>query len=349
MMNTASVKGLLGLICILAVIFTAALASAQEINPSQVRYHQTTYPLYPQTLDMLPDIPSPYKTEEGREILLVFTKDKEYALIPVTVENGKPLHYSRRIPSLYGKDRQLQVNSGDFPSLSTTGLHSESQLDTKDMITGIPVSVITYIGRPGGFSWAGFMADDEDIISVLKGDNRLVENLGLAHPQMAIPLFHVWNIILWEVELEKWGRYSSIHSFFYNGRRVILEAEGTKGWQVSIFQDEIQGRFDISVHREFTPEERLFLKEKYSHLSSPQMAELETKLSRISFSEMAPYYIMRYGFYEGHTDYRTDPLAISFIFGLKSLEEIENAFEGNLNKELTEHFIRGKNPPGKRK
>jgi hypothetical protein len=47
---------------------------------------------------------------------------------------------------------------------------------------------------------------------------------------------------------------------------------------------------------------------------------------------------MRYGFYEGHTDYRADPVAISFIFGLRSLQEIEVAFKGNLNKVLTEHF-----------
>ena len=53
---------------------------------------------------------------------------------------------------------------------------------------------------------------------------------------------------------------------------------------------------------------------------------------------MVPYYIMRYGFYEGHTDYRTDPIAISFIFGLRSLEDIEIAFTGNLYNTLTEHF-----------
>jgi hypothetical protein len=53
---------------------------------------------------------------------------------------------------------------------------------------------------------------------------------------------------------------------------------------------------------------------------------------------MVPYYIMRYGFYEGHTDYRADPVAISFIFGLRSLKEIEAAFEGNLYKALAEHF-----------
>lgn len=118
--------------------------------------------------------------------------------------------------------------------------------------------------------------------------------------------------------------------FFYNGGKVLLKAEGTKGWQVSIFQDEIQGRFDLSVHLEMSQAEKSFLKERYPNLSSIQMSELEEKLSSISFSEMVPYYIKCYGFYEGHTNYRSDPIAIAFIFGLKCLEEIENVFQGNL-------------------
>jgi len=231
------------------------------------------------------------------------------------------------------------VDSGDFPVLAKTGLHSESELDRKEMITGMPVSVITYIGRPGRFSWAGFMADDEDIISVLKGDNYLVKKLGLTHPQMAKPLFHVWNIVLKEIELGKWRRFwDNIKYIFYNQGKVILKAEGTKGWQISIFQDEIQGMFDINVRRELALKEKSFLKDRYSHLSTQKMADLEEKLSSIHFSEMAPYYIMRYGFYEGHTSYRADPIAIAFIFGLRSLDEIESAFKGKLCETLTNHF-----------
>ena len=49
---------------------------------------------------------------------------------------------------------------------------------------------------------------------------------------------------------------------------------------------------------------------------------------------MVPYYIQRYGFYEGFTSYRAAPVAISFIFGLKSLEEIENIFGRNLHRVL---------------
>jgi hypothetical protein len=68
------------------------------------------------------------------------------------------------------------------------------------------------------------------------------------------------------------------------------------------------------------------------------MAALLKKLSSIQTGEMLPYYIMRYGFYEGHTDYRADPVAIAWIFGLKSLEQIEAAFPGRLEDVLTQHF-----------
>lgn len=53
---------------------------------------------------------------------------------------------------------------------------------------------------------------------------------------------------------------------------------------------------------------------------------------------MHPQYIMRYGFYEGHTYWRTDPVAIAFIFSLKDLEEMEEAFPTKLYEILTGHF-----------
>ena len=54
--------------------------------------------------------------------------------------------------------------------------------------------------------------------------------------------------------------------------------------------------------------------------------------------EMEPYYVMRYGFYEGHTPWRVDPIAIAFIFGLRSLDEIEADFPGRLYETLAGHF-----------
>ena len=277
-------------------------------------------------------------TEQGTETLTAILKNGKYAFIPVTVENGKPLHYSYRVPIVYGKDQQLHVNRGDFPTLAITGLHSEAELDGKSVITGVHVDVITYIGWPGRFSGADFIADDENIISVLKEDNDLVKKLGLSHPQMAKPLYHVWNMILQEIECGKLGRFSSIQCFFYNGNKVRFQAECMKGWQISIFQDEIQGRFDIDVQRTPTAAERSFPRREYPYLSGTQMAELEERIPHLHFSEMAPCYVMRYGFYEGHTSNRVDPIAIACIFILKSVEEIGNAFQGSLYKSLINHF-----------
>ncbi len=110
-------------------------------------------------------------------------------------------------------------------------------------------------------------------------------------------------------------------------------------WQISIFHDEVQGRYNIHIDRTLTHKEEQYLEKKYSHFNNEEMAELKHKLTHLDFSEMLPYYIMRYGFYEGHTDYRCDPIAISFIFGLKSLEEIDIEFKENLYNTLTKHYI----------
>jgi hypothetical protein len=294
---------------------------------------------YPETLETRPEIPSPFINKDGKELVVAFLKgSKKYVVFPVTVEKGTPLHYSRRTKWHFGKDDQLYV-SYDFPELANTGLHSDSQLAGKKRITGLPVEVITCTGRPGAYSYAGFLARDEDIISVLRGDNCLVKKLGLTHPQLARPLFHVWNMMLKEIEIGRLRRFSDVQYFLYNGCKVLMRAEGTKGWQESIFRDEVMGKFDISVDRSLTEKEKTLLKIWYPGLSAQQMAEMENKLSHIGFSEMLPYYVMRYGFYEGHTSYRADPLAISFIFGLRTLEQLEAVFKGNLYTVLTRHFI----------
>jgi len=310
--------------------------TSEKILPKKVYCGQNEYPCYPATFDAKPDIPSPYRTLDGIEVVTAFTKDGKYAIVPVTVENGKPLNYKQ---NQWNKGRQLEVDGVDFPTLAQTGLHSEAELNLTKIITGQSVVEITELGRPGRSSGAGFMSDDEDIISVIKGDNRLVEQLGLRHPQIAKPLFHVWNMILRDVELQRLARFwKHFEYILYNGQKVFVKAESTKGWQESLFDDEILGKFEIDIWRELSPDEKAFLYEKYPDLPEDQMATLIKKLSSISISEMLPYYIIRYGFYEGHTDYRADPVAIAWVFGLRNLRQIEAAFPGRLNEVLTEHF-----------
>jgi len=65
--------------------------------------------------------------------------------------------------------------------MAASGLHSEKELDAAQSITGRSLAEITTLGLPGALSISGFMAADEDVVSVLKGDNRLVSAMKLTH------------------------------------------------------------------------------------------------------------------------------------------------------------------------
>ena len=338
-MKNCMVKGMLLPIVLLIAISTMAFMPSQEKQIKQHTQTEESLKFYPHTYDQCPELPSPYTMEDGTEIVMAFTKDNKCMLIPVTVEKGEPLGYRERE---WDKIRILEVDAEDFPTLALTGLHSEIELDYTRRITGLSIAEITDSGRPEGSSGEGFMSKEEDIISALKGDNRLVKKLGLIHPQLAKPLFHVWNIARWvSYTSRSVGRsIGGIDYFMYNRKKVRLISAGGRGWQDSIFNDEILGMYHIEFCIELDEDEKAFLGEKYSNLSNEQMTDFQKMLSHIHTGEMVPFYIMRYGFYEGHTGYRADPIAISLIFGFRSLEEIEKAFEGNLYRELTEHFTR---------
>lgn len=187
------------------------------------------------------------------------------------------------------------------------------------------------------------MALDEDIISVLKGDNRLVKAMGLTHTELAVPMFHMWNLVLEQTKAynSQQRPFADVDHFLYFGKRICFEEiEFTKGWQESIFEDEIFGGCQIQIRRDMDAGEREFLQRMYADLNDSQMSELEARLTRFHTGEMEPYYIMRYGFYEGHTDYRVDPITIAFVFGLRSLEELETVFSGRLYEVLTSHFFK---------
>jgi len=320
-------------------MFPVVLALCRSAAGGVLPPDATALKLYPHTSDGQPNTPSPGRRADGTEVVVVFTKEGRYGVVSVTVENG-PLNLPYGSHKI-GKGRQLNVDANDFPTLARTGLHAESELYQTETITGRLLEGITTLGRPGSASGEGFMAADEDVLSVLTGDNRLVQSLGLTHPQLARPLFHVWNLILREYELGRMGRFwDNIRYLLYGGKKIrFSQVHPTRGFQPSIFADEITGAFDISFFRELDESERAFLCEKYPHLSKEQMGELLEKLSHMKIGEMEPYYIMRYGFYEGHTGYRADPIAIAFIFGLRTVQEIEAALPGRLHEVLSAHFV----------
>jgi hypothetical protein len=315
---------------------TQRISAVEEEKPPSISYKGKAYPLSPVKIDVLPEIPSPFKTKEGMEFVVSHTKDEKYIIIPVTLKSGVP----GKSKSYTGNQRK--VDAEDFPTLAKTGLHSEIELDMVKTITGRSLAEITSLGRPGGLSSAGFLAPDEDIISVIKGDNRLAKKLGLTHPEMARPLFHLLNLTEENLRISNFLSYefhkAQYPPFLYNEKKIFIEIEYTRGGQESIFDDGITGALGITIKRELDQKEKNFLDTKYAHLNEKQRNALKVSLSRIFTGEMVAYYIMRYGFYEGHTEWRTDPLAIASVFGLKSIEEMEKAFPGKIYQTMTTHF-----------
>ena len=285
-----------------------------------------------------PDLPSPAISEEGRELVLLKINNNRYTWLDATVENGEAFDYKRR---LNGKGNQFLADTEDFPSLVRRGIHSEKELVNTKTITGRSVSQITVDGRPWGSSGVGFMTDDETIMSVILADNRTVKSLGLTHPDLARPLFHLWNI---SREFENYsvdtitGDRIQMQAMLYNGNEVKVEIIGSRGWQESIFNDEILGSGHIYISRELKKEEQEFLNQNYGNLPEDKFEELKNMLFVIHTGEMVFFYINRYGFYEGHTEYRIDPVAVALIFGMRSIKDVHNAAGGELYKYFTSTF-----------
>jgi len=233
--------------------------------------------------------------------------------------------------------RQLVVDTADFPTLAATGLHSEEELAQTKAITGRSVQDITSIGRPEQYSGEGFLALDETIISVLIGDNRLVQRLGLTHAELAKPLFHVSNVIQAVMSDSVHVKRGDQHAILYNGRKIYLNFWVAKGWQESVFDDEILGYWEIEIERELDEDELALLSDQHKDLPQEALSQMIHRLSYMHTGEMVAYYVMRYGFYEGHTGYRADPIAIASIFGLRSIDEIEEAFGSDLHAALSSH------------
>lgn len=285
-----------------------------------------------------PDLPSPAISETDRELILLRTKNGLFTWMDGTVENGEPFDYKKR---LYGKGNQLMSNEDDFPHFAQTGLHSKKELRETKIITGRSVSQITIDGRPWGSSGIGFMAKDETIMSVISSDNQTVKKLGLTHPDIARPLFHFWNL---SRDFDKYcvdtvtNQPIEIDALIYNGHEIKFKIQGSRGWQESIFNDEILGTGHIEIWRELTSEELEFLESDYASLTQEQLEELQKKLSHFHTSEMVFFYINRYGFYEGHNEYRPDPVTVAIIFGLTTIEKAHRTCGENLLKYFNTHF-----------
>ena len=117
---------------------------------------------------------------------------------------------------------------------------------------------------PGALSSEGFLAADESVRSVLRGDDHLVRAMGLTHADLARPLFHVWNLIQTDLALGRWSmpdhQWRNVHAVRYHGHWVALDAHDTKGGQRSPFDDGLEGAFWMVLHRALSPADKEFLR-----------------------------------------------------------------------------------------
>ncbi len=275
---------------------------------------------------------SPVRMPDGTVDLLGRNAEGDLVRVPVTVHDGKPLGHHSSLP---GAGLQTRVDAEAFPTLAATGLHNPAELDAIESITGRTLSELDALARPDEASSAGFIAADETLIGVIREDNRRVRALGLRHPDLARPLFHVWN-----AALARHQGHPKLESAYYNGGEIRFDVLATRGYQESIFDDGIRGSHEIHIEREPTADELAFLKKRYDDPEDPEkLASLIRRLSVIDTGEMVAFYIQQYGFYEGHTGYRADPITIAFVFGLVPLEKLEATFPGRLDEALREHFV----------
>ena len=302
----------------------SVLARAGIPAPRSLEWNGRRVALFPATHDQDPGLPSPHRAADGTVTLTARLADGPLAVVAVTL-----------------RPAQRTVGAEDFPDLARTGIHDEAALARTRTITGRSLAEINALARPGGLSTSGFMAEDEDILSVLVADNRTVKRMGLTHRALAEPLSYVMNLLDTDIGVV-WANHSfgGLAGFSYGGRTIRIRGTATKGGQKSIFADGIEGALDLDIWRDLDEREMGFLKEAYRSVPEDRFRRLVQGLSRIHTGEMEPQYITRYGFYEGHTEYRTDPVAIALIFSLESIEEIEAAFPGRLPEVLDEHATR---------
>jgi len=318
------------------VLLTAPAAPGDSLGADSAAATITVggreYPLHPGSLAERPACASPLVLPDGREVVLIYTLADRFALADVSP------------PDAAERDRQRRVDAADFPALARSGLHDSSELAAMRTITGRSLAWITELGRPGRLSDDGFFAEDEDVLSVMAADDATVRALGLTHAGLARPLFHVWNLIQLDLALGNWNmgehRWGNVRALHYRGGAVQVEAHDTNGGQESIFADSLGGSFWIEIRRDLMPEEKAWLRARYGHLEAERLERLEGLLTGIVTGEMEAYYIQWYGFYEGHTPWRTDPVVIARIFGLRSLPEIEAVFPGRLDALLMTHHTR---------
>jgi len=171
-----------------------------------------------------------------------------------------------------------------------------------------------------------------------------VRAMGLTHAGLARPLFHIWNLMQTDIDLGRWSmahhQWRNVRAMLYNGRWIQLDAHDTKGGQKSPFDDGLDGAFWMVYRRGFSAAEEEWLNERHCRLDPARWDELVGTLTRVYTGDMEAFYVQWYGFYEGHTGWRVDPVGLALVFGLRTLEELEEVFPGRLDDVILQHHTK---------
>lgn len=191
---------------------------------------------------------------------------------------------SELTPDEIGYELATQSDENGFV---IAGRNETEAVRTIESLNGVSLEELENLMRPGtykpGGSESGFLGADEHLIDVLVADNeRIVDQWGLTHQQIARPL----------LDLGYLARSHDVPLVHYRGGLYLLSSVSFAGVQESPFGDDTQTNTDVTIWN---------LKNGAS----------------ISYSLLVPHMIHRYGFYEGHgTSYRVDPAQVVKFFGL---------------------------------
>lgn len=217
------------------------------------------------------------------QALWLETQDARFAIDDFhSVIDGSLTVKQEEIPLPMTSDQTFEEARDATTGFQVGGINSDDSIAKLTQMTGVPIAQIEQSARPGASSSIGFLNAHESFLGVLRADNRFVRSQGYTHRELAEPLFYAMNLI------HHFGA-RNIPSFIYGNRRYAVKMTAWRGIQPSIFRDKLGASTDYAV------------------------VDLETG-EAISFSALVPHYIWRYGFYEGHTNYRVDPAQIIRVF-----------------------------------
>jgi len=281
-------------------------AIARQVAPSvytiadQTKSHQDFYAIYRgERLTFIGNAQSG-NVDEGTKVLgYRQEQDGIFGGVVAALEfEGKNIRYAltstgRMVSGSAKQVREIvpQLTPGQkFTASDSSGFligasNSDTVIDRMNSLTDKTVAEIESDARPGGLSRSGFLDDIESFKKRLKTDNDFVLGKGYTHQALAEPLFAVMDI-LDAIDADRFD------DFTYRGQHYKASYETYRGFQVSLFNDGMLADQDYTVTNLATGKE-------------------------LRFSPLVPYYIARYGFYEGNTSYRVDPAEIIETFQLR--------------------------------